>query len=245
MNTAILRSSLFICFLLLLYFEHTAAQTTFNFTIKTLWNSTLIINDRLVQLALSSTDDKDTLLIEIDAPFFNDPAPSSSPPGPFPELWNYEVVELFFLASSTNHYIELEFSPHGHYLVLLLIDRRKVLKELLPLPKYQVDHPSPDRWIGQVFVPRAHFPAYVDRFNAYAIHGQKENRTYEALYPAPPQSDKPDFHRLELFQPLNFELLLNVSGKDGDSWNNHASSSASLSSFLLKILLLASFLRNL
>jgi hypothetical protein len=239
MNTIIMHGGLISCLFLLLRFEHTAATTTINFTIETLWNSTLIVDYRPVQLALSSTTDKNNLLIEIDATFFNDPAPSSASPGPFPELWNYEVVELFFLASSTNHYIELEFSPRGHYLVLLLIEQRKVLKEMLPLPDYHVERPSSNRWIGRVHVPRAHFPARVDRFNAYAIHGQGNNRTYEALYPAPPGSDKPDFHRLELFQPLNFELFLNLTQRDGESWNNHASHSTSFSVFLLIILLLA------
>jgi hypothetical protein len=172
---------------------------------------------------LSSTNDKDHLLIEIDAPFFNDPAPlsSSSTPGPYPELWNYEVVELFFLSSSTNHYLELEFSPHGHYLVLLLIDRRKELKQMLPLPYYKVEYPSSDRWIGQAHIPRSLFPAHIDRFNAYAIHGQDDKRTYESLYPATIDSEKPDFHRLEFFQPFNFNSLLNIGEKNGDDWNNN------------------------
>jgi hypothetical protein len=245
MNTTIMRNSFVFCLFLLVCFENTTTSITIDFTIENLWNSTLIVDHSPIRLTLSSTTDKNNLLIEIDAPFFDDPAPSSTSPGPFPELWNYEVVELFFLASSTNHYIELEFSPHGHYLVLLLIDQRKILKQMLPLPEYHVERPSPYRWTGQVHVPRAHFPARVDRFNAYAIHGQGEKRTYEALYPAPPQSDKPDFHRLELFQPLNFELFLNLSEKDGESWNNHGSPSALFSCFVLKILLLASFARKL
>jgi hypothetical protein len=225
----------------LICLEYTVASTTMNFIIRTLWNSTLITDHRLVHLALSSTADKNNLLIKIDAPFFGDPAPPSALPGPFPGLWNYEVVELFFLASSTNRYIELEFSPHGHYLVLLLTSPYKVVKQMLPLRDYHVEHLSSDRWIGQVHVSRAYFPGRVDRFNAYAIHGQGKNRTYEALYPAPPQSNKPDFHRLELFQPLNFQLLLNQSDKDGESWNNHASHSASFSFLAPIILFLASF----
>jgi hypothetical protein len=191
------------------------------FSIETLWNSAPITNHLPVQITLSSTDDKDHLLVEIDAPFFNDPPPSSSPSGPCRELWNYEVVELFFLSSLTNHYLELEFSPHGHYLVLLLTDRRKELKQMLPLPYYKVEHPSSDRWIGRAHIPRSLFPAHVDRFNAYAIHGQDDKRTYESLYPAPMDSDKPDFHRLEFFQRLNFESLLNVGESDGDYWNNN------------------------
>jgi len=221
--TSIVIYTSLIVFVLLLINRHRMDTTTMKFSIEKLWNSVPITNHRPVQITLSSTNDKDHLLIEIDAPFFNDPAPiSSSPsPGPYPELWNYEVVELFFLASSTNHYLELEFSPHGHYLVLLLTDRRKILKQMLPLPYYKVEYPSSDRWIGRAHIPRSLFPAHVDRFNAYAIHGQDDKRTYESLYPATIDSEKPDFHRLEFFQTLNFNSLLNVGENDGDAWNNN------------------------
>ncbi|CAF2027769.1 unnamed protein product [Rotaria magnacalcarata] len=202
--------------------RHQTNTMAMKFSIATLWNSVPITNHRPVQISLSSTNDKDQLLIEIDAPFFNDPAPvssPSSPPGSYPELWNYEVVELFFLASSTNHYLELEFSPHGHYLVLLLLDRRKELKQMVPLPYYNVERPTSDRWIGRAHIPRSLFPAHINRFNAYAIHGQDEKRTYEALYPATIDKEKPDFHRLEFFQAFNFDSLLSIGEHDGDHWN--------------------------
>jgi hypothetical protein len=206
-----------VAFIVFLLNRRRTDTMTMKFSIENLWNSTPISNHRPVEITLSSTNDKSHLLVEIDAPFFNDPAPSSSSPGPYPELWNYEVVELFFLASSTNHYVELEFSPHGHYLVLLLTDRRKELKQMLPLPYYKVERPSSDRWIGRAHIPRSLFPAHVDQFNAYAIHGQADKRTYESLYPAPTNSENPDFHRLELFQTLNFDSLLNIGENDGDS----------------------------
>ena len=179
-----------------------------------------IVDHSPVHLWLSSSDDRDSVLIYIDAPFFNNTPPSLTPPGPFSNLWDYEVVELFFLSSSTNRYIELEFSPHGHYLVILLTDRRKIFKDLLPLPKYSVEYPSSNRWIGHAIIPRIHLPAHIDRFNAYAIHGEKDNRTYESLYSAPNDTDHPDFHRLELFQPLNMSLLIDRNDEDGKSWTN-------------------------
>lgn len=213
-------SLLIVIFLLQNRYRTTAA--TMKFSIETLWNSGPITDHRPVQITLSSSDDKEHLIIEIDAPFFNDPAPvSSTSPGPYPELWNYEVVELFFLSSKTNHYLELEFSPHGHYLVLLLTDRRKELKQMLPLPLYKVEHLSSDSWSARAHIPRSLFPAHVDRFNAYAIHGQGEKRTYEALYPAPSARTQPDFHRLEYFQNLNFASLLNVGENDGEAWNHN------------------------
>lgn len=195
--------------------------TTMNYSITHRWNSYPITDHLPIQITFSSTEDKEHLYLEIDAPFFHDPSPPSPPPpGPYPGLYNYEVVEVFFLNSTTDHYIELEFGPHGHYLVILLTARRQTFKQLLPLPDYTVEYPSTNRWIGRVHIPRALFPSHIDRFNAYGIHGQGINRTYEALYPAPKDSQSPDFHRLELFQPINFDSLLYVGDKDGDDWNN-------------------------
>jgi hypothetical protein len=49
---------------------------------------------------LTPADAKDPgfIKMEISAPFYNDPAPDGAP-GPFFQLWDYEVVEAFFLAS--------------------------------------------------------------------------------------------------------------------------------------------------
>lgn len=196
---------------------HQAEAVSMQFAIENQWNSHPITGHAPVQITLSSTDDGEHLSVEICAPFFNDPLPPCAV-GPCPELWNYEVVELFFLSSVSHHYVELEFSPHGHYLVLLLTDRRQELKQMLPLPFYEVDRRSPNEWKGRARIPRSLFPAHVDRFNAYAIHGQNEQRTYEALYPAPADSKQPDFHRLELFRAIDFESLLHVGERDGAAW---------------------------
>jgi hypothetical protein len=212
---------IYTCICLLNIFKYEISATTMNYSITSLWNSYPITNHPPIQIKFSSTIDKEHLYVEIDAPFFNDPEPPSPPPpGPYPGLYNYEVVEIFFLNSTTNHYIELEFAPHGQYLVILLTAQRQTFKELLPLPDYTVEHPSSNRWIGRVNIPRNLFPSHINRFNAYGIHGQGENRTYEALYPAPRDSKQPDFHRLELFQPIDFDSLLYVGDKDGDLWNN-------------------------
>ena len=40
-------------------------------------------------------------------------------------LWDYEVVELFFLSSTTGLYLEVEFGPHGQHLGLLLNKRKE------------------------------------------------------------------------------------------------------------------------
>nr|KAF6400503.1 hypothetical protein HJG63_001874 [Rousettus aegyptiacus] len=53
------------------------------------------------------------VMMEVNAPFFNDPpAPLGEPGKPFNELWNYEVVEAFFLNDITEQYLEVELCPH-------------------------------------------------------------------------------------------------------------------------------------
>lgn len=52
------------------------------------------------------------VMMEVNAPFFNDPpAPLGEPGKPFNELWNYEVVEAFFLNDITEQYLEVELCP--------------------------------------------------------------------------------------------------------------------------------------
>uniref|UniRef100_A0A8C6GU73 Uncharacterized protein n=1 Tax=Mus spicilegus TaxID=10103 RepID=A0A8C6GU73_MUSSI len=51
--------------------------------------------------------------MEVSAPLFNDPpSPLGEPGKPFSELWNYEVVEAFFLNDTTKQYLEVELCPH-------------------------------------------------------------------------------------------------------------------------------------
>jgi len=68
-------------------------------------------------------------------------------------------------------------------------------------------------WTGEARVPGSYFPPDVTRWNAYAIHGTGESRTYEALFES--SGPQPDFHRLEKFRPLQLEdLLEGNSGSD-------------------------------
>uniref|UniRef100_A0A452QXY1 Chromosome 4 open reading frame 33 n=1 Tax=Ursus americanus TaxID=9643 RepID=A0A452QXY1_URSAM len=53
------------------------------------------------------------VMMKVSAPFFNDPpAPLGEPGKPFNELWDYEVVEAFFLNDITEQYLEVELCPH-------------------------------------------------------------------------------------------------------------------------------------
>lgn len=47
-------------------------------------------------------------------------------------LWDYEVVEVFFLGRA-ERYFELEMSPHGHYLALKLQGARNIVEKEVKL----------------------------------------------------------------------------------------------------------------
>nr|XP_055131889.1 UPF0462 protein C4orf33 homolog isoform X5 [Symphalangus syndactylus] len=136
------------------------------------------------------------VMMDISAPFFNDPpAPLGEPGKPFNELWDCEVVEAFFLNDVTEQYLEVELCPHGQHLVLLLSGRRNVWKQELPL-SFRVSR-GETKWEGKAYLPWSYFPPNVTKFNSFAIHGSEDQRSYEALYPVPQhelqQGQKPDF----------------------------------------------------
>ncbi|XP_045143331.1 UPF0462 protein C4orf33 homolog, partial [Echinops telfairi] len=146
------------------------------------WNSMVVMH---TPVSLRFKPAVQGLVMEVWAPFFNDPPAPPAPPGQaFNKLWEYEVVESFFLNSRTKQYLEVELCPHGQHLVLLLSDRDAFMKELdLQFEANIIG----DHWIGTALIPWDYFPPSVDKMNSYAIHGSGTERTYEALYPIPPE----------------------------------------------------------
>lgn len=136
------------------------------------------------------------LEVEVDAPLNGDPPPPSAP-GPTEALWNHEVVEVFLLGSSG--YLEVELGPHGHYLVMELGAPRVVETSLIPI-EYSVRNREGSRWQARAVIENHWLPAGLDRFNAYRICGLTPQRRYLAAFPMP--GEKPDFHKLECFGPL-------------------------------------------
>jgi len=160
------------------------------------------------------------LIIQIKALFFDDPAPQGAKAGEaFYKLWDYEVVEAFFL-NDKDQYLELEFGPHGQHLSLLLNGRRNAVKHSLALVYSATINKDGKTWTGEARIPATYFPPNVSKFNAYAIHGVGEKRIYEALYEV--SGPQPDFHRLEKFRPLKQEDLLeeNKNEELSDIWKN-------------------------
>ncbi len=162
------------------------------------WNGVEIAANERVELTLRLTDA--AIRIDVDAPFHGDPPPPG-PPGPSDGLWDYEVVELFISGAATPDevpYTEVELSPHGHHLVLRLSGVRNVVEKVLPL-EFEATI-SGGRWSGTAWLPRSYLPPAPWNVNAYAIHGQESERRYLAMSPVPGKG--PDFHRPEVFQPL-------------------------------------------
>jgi len=168
------------------------------FQINNLWNGDPDPNNQSVKLTLK--EEKDGMVIEVEAPYYDDPKPPNGKSGEaYYKLWEYEVVEAFFLASSKEEYLELEFGPHGQHLVLLLNGTRQAVKHSLDL-EYSAEIDG-KVWRGVAVIPKSYFPEGFDKWNAYAIHGTEETeRVYKALFPVP--GANPDFHRLDDFQEI-------------------------------------------
>ncbi|KAM9770400.1 UPF0462 protein C4orf33 homolog isoform 1-T1 [Menidia menidia] len=185
--------------------------TSMQFAIQHTWDSNPVDHD---PITITFSPGPGGLKMEVFGPFFNDPAAPAGPPSQaFPGLWNYEVVESFFLDSTTENYLEVELCPHGQHLILLLSGVGQAFVQQLPMVFTSTI--SGRKWTGEALIPWSYFPPNVNKMNSYAIHGSGEKRTYEALYPVPKEElvegQTPNFHRLEYFQ--NFRLQ-SIMGED-------------------------------
>ena len=95
-----------------------------NFTLANTWNDSLVSQEDRVHIEIQHSDPL-SIRIEIIAPYYNNPPPSNTP-GRQDKLWEYDVVEIFFVGSD-GRYIETEFGPHGHYLILELSGPREIV----------------------------------------------------------------------------------------------------------------------
>ncbi|VDM43781.1 unnamed protein product [Toxocara canis] len=169
---------------------------------------------------------KRVVKVFVESPLFDDPEAPPELPGVCPGLWNYEVIELFF-ANAKKQYLEVEVGPHGHWLCILHDGIRRPFNtgEELQLEVQNMFVGSTWRCVFEI--PLAYFPAGVQTFNAYGIHGSGENRFYEAFTPVTDGSyEAPDFHRLEFFKKIDITRIIpegfnNTSYDDlryGDLW---------------------------
>ena len=102
------------------------------------------------------------MIVEIEAPYFNDePKPmvnngtEPAPNGSFYGLWDYEVAEMFFLGDN-DRYTELEFGPHGQYLVLFLDGVRNAVTHSLDITSYEASIDGEDNFHGPKRINSCH-----------------------------------------------------------------------------------------
>ena len=82
-------------------------------------------------------------------------------------------------------YLELEFGPHGQHLGLVLHGVRNAIKHSFPMQYHAHINEKDKSWTGKAVVPKKYFPSGVNKFNAYAINGQDENRIYNQILGGP------------------------------------------------------------
>ncbi|CAL8103335.1 unnamed protein product [Orchesella dallaii] len=190
-------------------------KSILQYTISTTWDGERPVDNAEIQLTFQrpSSSEGNGMVIEIDAPFYNDPiVPQNHAIGSTDKLWNYEVVEAFFLSESEGKYVEIELAPKGHYLLLQLDTQQNVLNYSLPLENYKATSTMTNgvgRWHGRAVIPLEYFPKNVNKFNAYAIHKSDPDRVYMSLFPAPKgHHSGPNFHRLNYFQDIDVNSVL-------------------------------------
>ena len=111
----------------------------------------------------------DRLQIEIIAPFYKkNPIPPEEVKlqgqPPTWKLWEYDVVEIFFVCANGN-YIETEFGPHGHYLILELDSPRNIIRRDI-VCNYKTKFFG-SRWKGFAEIPLSVFPDRIEKINLF------------------------------------------------------------------------------
>ena len=158
-----------------------------------LWDGTLLDEEDVVHVHI--TESKQYLQIEIDAPYYENPIPDA-PPSSYWGLWEYEVVEVF-LVGENGEYLEAEFGPHGHHLLLWLSAPRTIEKKHLPVQFTATIQRG--RWKGKAQIPKSNLPHKIKKWNLFSIHGMGSNRRFQCMFPL--QTTKPDFHHPQSFPP--------------------------------------------
>ena len=150
-----------------------------NFTIAQTWEGVLVQPEDRVHVDIAIWNN-DRLQIEIIAPFYKKNKPPTDEvklqgQPPTWKLWEYDVVEIFFVCSN-GHYIETEFGPYGHYLILELDAPRNVVrKDIVCNYKTKL---FGSRWKGFAEIPLSVFPDNIEKINLFAVFGYSQQTEY-------------------------------------------------------------------
>ena len=169
-------------------------SVTKNICIKYEWDGTPLPPSDYIYIEIELQEDG--LTFQVSAPCFEDHKPPikiDSEKGTW-ELWNFEVVELFFVGEN-GEYTEVEVCRHGHHLVLQLDSPRSIVQKEIPM-QWLPDNAG-DSWYGFGLLEYQWLPKQVVRFNAFAIHTTSGKRRYCCHTPLP--GPQPDFHQPDRF----------------------------------------------
>ncbi|KAI1304186.1 UPF0462 protein C4orf33 -like protein [Halotydeus destructor] len=200
---------------------HSDTMTSKTLTITKTWDSQPLVADKFTNVTLAGVRDVNGhvtgLQVNVSAPFYNDPPPPG-PAGSKMGLWDYEVVEAFFLGTD-DRYLEVEFGPFGHYIILMLNGAKNCIKHSIPVDYQVTSRQVGGQWTGTAVIPLDYLPPNLIKINSYAIHGLNETREYMAFNPVPSgQFRQPDFHRLDYFVSFDYEQLIPVSSDLSPLW---------------------------
>merc|ERR1719438_41356 len=128
-----------------------------DYDIRLTWDGQILEEKDVIHFSVNESNKMDAVEINIRAPFYDDPAPPDGVPGEaYYGLWNFEVVECFFVSDSNfkkePDYLELEFGPYGQHLGLILHGVRNAIKHSFPMEyEAQIDNDK-KFWSGGAFV---------------------------------------------------------------------------------------------
>ena len=156
------------------------------------WNGAPLLDPHLRGF-LGLSVDRDELCVRGGLP---DPEPGPAPDAPprsrVANLWEYDVVELFWVGPE-GRYLEIELGAHGHFLVLSFSgprEREDDHEDFAPFVEHRRDDAG---WVTGLRVPWALLPHPLEALGAFAL----ARGAYVSAYPLPGRT--PDFHQPHAF----------------------------------------------
>lgn len=161
--------------------------------IERLWNGDPCPDER-VRAVVQLSANTEGMVVRVESPILHEQKIPDAPIGSRMDgLWNFDVVELFFVGPG-HRYLELELGAGGHFLLLSFESIRHRSDEHLqfqPLLRYRKTQEK--TWISELTLPWNVVPENLRALNAFMIASGQ----FLALSPLP--GDKPDFHQPDFF----------------------------------------------
>lgn len=133
-------------------------------------------------------------------------------PGEFtPELWKYDVAELFLCHPESGRYLEFNLAPNGAWWSAeFTAPRERAYEEDIQIPgvKTYADLAPDGSWVTAVSIPLEILQARFDfgpetKMNVTFVLDSPEQRFLTAT--KAPEGVEPDFHRTDLFQSVHIQ----------------------------------------